>query len=114
MPDVAAPPSDDPPGPTFDLSIYVEPQGIVCEFQCEGRKVQWTMPRTVVRRANKAMTIDYVFDLFGAGPMVGYYLREAATNEPEFLMVPRGQRPDRPRDQGPAARAKGAAQGGTK
>ena len=88
MPDVAAPPSDDPPGPTFDLSIYVEPQGIVCEFQCEGRKVQWTMPRTVVRRANKAMTIDYVFDLFGAGPMVGYYLREAATNEPEFLMVP--------------------------
>ena len=25
----------------------------------------------------------------GAGPLLGYFLREAATNEPEFLMVPR-------------------------
>jgi hypothetical protein len=84
-----APPADGPPSPTFDLSIYVEPHGILCRFRCEEHRVEWTMPRTQVRRAHKAMTIDYVFDLLGAGPLVGYFLREAVTNEPEFLMVPR-------------------------
>jgi hypothetical protein len=76
-------------GPTFDLSVYIEPPGILCQFQCEGRSQEWTMPRTVVRRAHKAMSVDHVFDLLGAGPIIGYYLREAVTNEPEFLMVPR-------------------------
>jgi hypothetical protein len=74
--------------PTFDLSIFVEPGGILCQFQCEGRTQAWTVPKTVVRRARKAMSIDHVFDLLGAGPIIGYQLREAVTNEPEFLMVP--------------------------
>ena len=47
------PPADEPPGPTFDLSIFVEPQGILCQFHCEGRSLEWTMPRTVVRRATR-------------------------------------------------------------
>ena len=81
--------SDAPIGPTFDLSIFVEPPGILCRFQCEGRSAEWTMPRTVVRRAHKAMSVDHVFDLLGAGPILGYFLREAVTNEPEFFMVPR-------------------------
>ena len=76
-------------GPTFDLSIFIEPQGIHCQFQCEGHSREWTVPKTVVRRAHKAMSIDHVFDLLGAGPIIGYQLREAVTNEPEFLMVPR-------------------------
>jgi hypothetical protein len=93
-PEATAPPADghstdEPIGPTFNLSIFVEPPGILCQFQCEGRSQEWTMPRTVVRRAHKAMSVDHVFDLLGAGPIVGYYLREAVTNEPEFLMVPR-------------------------
>ncbi len=86
---VEATPTDEEIGPTFDLSIFIEPQGILCQFQCEGRSLEWTMPKTVVRRAHKAMSIDHVFDLLGAGPIVGYQLREAVTNEPEFLMVPR-------------------------
>ena len=81
--------SEAPIGPTFDLSIFIEPPGILCQFKCEGRSAEWTMPRTVVRRAHKAMSVDHVFDLLGAGPIVGYCLREAVTNEPEFLMVPR-------------------------
>jgi hypothetical protein len=76
-------------GPTFDLSIFVEDQGIICQFQCEGRSLEWRVPKTVVRRAHKAMSIDHVFDLLGAGPIIGYQLCEAATNDPEFLMVPR-------------------------
>ena len=85
----AAAPADEEIEPTFDLSIFIESQGILCQFQCEGHSLQWTMPKTVVRRAYKALPIDHVFDLLGAGPIVGYQLREAATNEPEFLMVPR-------------------------
>jgi hypothetical protein len=81
--------TSDEPSPTFDLSIFVEPQGILFLFQCEGQSEQWTVPKTIVRRAHKAMTIDHVFDLLGAGPIIGYQLREAVTNEPEFLMVPR-------------------------
>jgi len=84
-----AAPAEDAIGPTFDLSIFIEPQGILCHFECEGRSEEWTMPRTVVRRAHRAMSIDHVFDLLGAGPIVGYFLRNAVTNEPEFLMVPR-------------------------
>ena len=76
-------------GPTFDLSIFIEPGGILYQFQCEGRSQQWTVPKTVVRRVHKAMSIDHVFDLLGAGPIVGYQLREAVTNDPEFLLVPR-------------------------
>ena len=75
--------------PTFDLSIFVEPQGILCKFHCEGRNVEWTVPKTVVRRAHKAIAIDHLFDILGAGPILGYQLREAVTNNPEFLMVPR-------------------------
>ena len=81
--------ADEAIGPTFDLSIFIESQGILCQFQCAGRSREWTVPKTVVRRAHKAMSIDHVFDLLGAGPIVGYQLREAVTNDPEFLMVPR-------------------------
>ncbi len=60
--------SEGPPGeeeiePTFDLSIFIEQQGILCEFRCDGRNQQWTVPKTVVRRPHKAMSIDHVFDL---------------------------------------------------
>ncbi len=47
------------------------------------------MPKSVVRRAYKAVPVDRVFDLLGAGPIIGYQLREAATNDPKFLLVPR-------------------------
>ena len=80
---------DEESGPTFDLSIFIEPQGILYQFQCEGRSLEWTVPKTVVRRAHKAIAIDHVFDLLGAGPIIGYQLREAVTNDPEYLMVPR-------------------------
>ena len=84
-----ATPADEEIEPTFDLSIFIEPRGILCQFQCEGRSLEWTMPKTVVRRAYKAVPVDHVFDLLGAGPIVGYQLREAVTNDPEFLLVPR-------------------------
>ncbi len=84
-----ATPADVEIEPTFDLSIFIESQGILCQFQCEGRRLEWTMPKTVVRRAYKAVPVDHLFDLLGAGPIIGFQLREAVTNDPEYLMVPR-------------------------
>jgi collagenase-like PrtC family protease len=74
---------------TYDFSIQVQPKGIVCRFDSCGRVVEWTVPKTVVRRAHKAMPVGHVLDLLGAGPIRGFDLREASTNDPEFLMVPR-------------------------
>lgn len=92
-PEADAPPaaafeSNEPIGPTFDLSIFIEPPGILCHFQCEGRMRSGRCPARS-SAAHKAMSVDHVFDLLGAGPILGYFLREAVTNEPEFLMVPR-------------------------
>jgi collagenase-like PrtC family protease len=79
----------DATGPGFDFSIQVESRGIVCSLQCGGRTVAWTLPKTVVRRANKAIPIERVIEILGAGPIQGFELRQAATNAPDFLMVPR-------------------------
>jgi putative protease len=81
--------SEDTAGPSYDFSIQLEPRGIVCRFQCEGRTAEWTVPKTVVRRAHKAIPIGHVFELLAAGPIQGFDLRETSTNAPEFLMVPR-------------------------
>ena len=45
-----ATPADEEVGPTFDLSIFIEARGILCQFQCEGHSLEWTMPKTVIRR----------------------------------------------------------------
>jgi collagenase-like PrtC family protease len=81
--------SEDASGPSYDFSIQVEPRGIVCRFQSNGRTIEWTVPKTVVRRARKAIPIGHVFELLAAGPIQGFDLREASSNAPEFLMVPR-------------------------
>jgi len=80
---------DEPKLILFDLALLIEPQGIICRFACLGHAAEWTLPKTVVRRANKAISIDHLFDILGAGPILGCCLRNAETNEPEFQMVPR-------------------------
>ncbi len=75
--------------PTFDLSIFVEQSAISLRFECAGHTEEWTAPKTVVRRAHKAVPVDSVFDILGAGPVLGCLLRNAVTNEPQYLMVPR-------------------------
>jgi collagenase-like PrtC family protease len=79
----------DDDGSTFDFSLMIEPQGIVCSFRCGGRTIEWTVPKTVVRRAHKAVPVGQVLDMLAAGPIQNCALRQAETNDPEFLMVPR-------------------------
>jgi U32 family peptidase len=74
---------------TYDLAIDVQPRGMVCRCQCNGHTVEWSVPKTVVRRAHKAVAIGQVFELLGVQRIEGCQLGRASTNEPEFLLVPR-------------------------
>ena len=85
-PDPSEPESD---AATFDFSIMVEPRGIVCRCERAGQVAEWTLPKTVVHRRHKAVPIGHLLDILAAGPLQGCELREAATNDPEFLLVPR-------------------------
>jgi len=73
----------------YALEINVEPRGIVIDCTCRGRRFEWTVPKTAVRRAHKALPIGVVLERLGAVPIQDCTLGRAATNDPEFLMVPR-------------------------
>ena len=49
----------------------------------------WTLPKTVVHRAKKAITIQKTLDWLKQVPVRDHVLGQAATNSPEFLLVPR-------------------------
>ncbi len=80
---------DSDEGPTYDLEITVGQGAIACRCQCGTLVEQWSVPRTVVRRTHKAVSIDHVFDFLGERPIQGRRLRQATTDDPEFLLVPR-------------------------
>ena len=80
---------DEDDADTFDLEIMVIDRAIACRCRCSGRTFDWTMPKTVVRRAHKAMPIGELLDRFGDHPILGCELGQAATNDREFLMVRR-------------------------
>jgi collagenase-like PrtC family protease len=75
--------------PTYDLEIRITPGGIVFRCDCGGYRQQWTVPKTVVRRAHKAVSVGQVFALLGREPVQGCRLGRGTSDELEFLMVPR-------------------------
>jgi putative protease len=75
--------------PTYDLEITVAPKGIVCRCTCDAHCVEWTLPKTVVRRQYKAVPIAELFDRLDAETVQKHTLGHRATNDPEFLLVPR-------------------------
>lgn len=77
------------PQDTYDLVIDVTDKGIVCTCTLAGASTSWTLPKTVVHRANKAITIQKTLDWLKQVPVREHALGKAATNSPEFLLVPR-------------------------
>ena len=77
------------PSATYDLEINVEPKGIVCRCTCAGHRVEWTLPKTVVRRQYKAVPIAELFDRLDGETVQKHTLGHRATSDPEFLLVPR-------------------------
>jgi len=76
-------------GPMYDFHIDVTPQGIACRCECEGRLVEWTLPKTLVRRPQKAVPISRFMESLEETPIQGYRLGLGSTNEPDYLLVPR-------------------------
>jgi U32 family peptidase len=85
--------SDDSPNPdsypTYNLEFHLEPKGILCRCTCEGRTEEWRIPKTVVHRPKKAVTIAAFFTRLSSGILDGYRLAESSTFDPEFMLVPR-------------------------
>jgi len=75
--------------PTYDLSITVGERGIACRCQCGETAVEWSMPKTIVRRPHKAVSIGAVLARLAEHPLQGCRLGRSASNAPEFLLVPR-------------------------
>ncbi|MCY2951109.1 MAG: U32 family peptidase [Planctomycetota bacterium] len=73
----------------YDIDITVGERGIVCRCVCNGRVVEWGMPKTVVKREHKAVAVGRVLEMLEGMEMSGCRLGKGTTNEAVFLMVPR-------------------------
>ena len=78
-----------PDGPTFDLEILVAERGVVCRFACGEYRTEWSIPKTVVRRVHKAISIDQLLQWLPTQEIRGCRPGRLATTDPEFLLVPR-------------------------
>jgi collagenase-like PrtC family protease len=74
---------------TYDLQMTVEPKGIACTCSCGLRTEQWKIPKTVIHRANKAVSIGTLFERLEQGSLQGFGLGLGETNDPGFLLTPR-------------------------
>jgi hypothetical protein len=51
--------------------------------------IEWSIPKTVVKRAHKAISIGAVVQYLHGEPLRGHQLERASTDDPDFLLVPR-------------------------
>lgn len=73
----------------YQMDIQVTDRGIECCCRYLEAEMNWTLPKTVVHRAHKAVTVGQLLAFFEAKPMSGIELSQGTTNAPDFLMVPR-------------------------
>ncbi len=83
-----APPASDDAN-AYQLRLLVEPKGITCRCEFAGVVDSWSIPKTVVRRPHKAVSIGSLLEFLAAQPLEGCRVEGPETNEPEFLLVPR-------------------------
>jgi collagenase-like PrtC family protease len=76
-------------GPSYDLQIDVDVRTITCQCQCGSVRVEWSLPKTIVRRQHKAVAIGNLLSHLEQNPVQGYQLGLGSTNDPDFLLVPR-------------------------
>lgn len=74
---------------TYDLEITVSEAGICCRCTCGQRVEQWTLPRTVVRRPRKAVTIGNLLEHLSEITLQGCRLGRGTTNAPDYALVAR-------------------------
>jgi len=76
-------------GPTFEFAMNVGPRAVECRVRAEDRSAEWTIPKTVVRRVRKAVTIGQFLAWLETQTVRGCRLARSSSNDPEFLLVPR-------------------------
>lgn len=79
----------EPEAPMYDFTIDVTPTGIQCRCECQDRRQEWRLPKTVVRRAHKAVAIGQFMESLESQLIQGYQLGLGSTNDPDYLLVPR-------------------------
>jgi putative protease len=73
----------------YNLEIMVEPKGIDIRCDCAGIEDAWRIPKTVIHRPHKAVSVETVFQRLADEPVHGCSISGMSTNNPEFLLVPR-------------------------
>jgi len=76
-------------GPCYDFHLDVGQRAIACRLECAGRQFEWTIPKTVVRRPEKALPVERLFVFLEQNPIRNHQLGRGSTNDPEYLLVPR-------------------------
>jgi len=76
-------------GNRYDLDIMITERAIEYRCECGSRTFDWSMPKTVIRRQHKAVSVADVFHWLGESPIQKYRLGRANTNDPDFLLVRR-------------------------
>lgn len=74
---------------SYDFDLSVDSKGIQCRCECAELVDEWTIPKTVVRRRHKAISIETLLGRLLQQPIEGHQLQNATTNDPGFLLVPR-------------------------
>jgi putative protease len=74
---------------TYRLEVNVGAKGVECRCEYMGESFDWSFPKTVVRRQHKAVTIDQLLQWLATQTIQGCRLEQAATDSPDFLLVPR-------------------------
>ena len=74
-------------GSTYDLELYVAEKGIEIRCQCAGLEEAWTIPKTVIHRPHKAISVEMLFQRLSAEALNGCEVGQMSTNDAEFLLV---------------------------
>lgn len=80
----------DAPAPlTYDLRVETSGPAVSLRCACGERVEEWSIPKTVVRRAHKAVSVGQLLGLLVARPILAHRLRRGEADDFEFLLVPR-------------------------
>ncbi|MDO4557603.1 MAG: peptidase U32 family protein [Planctomycetia bacterium] len=60
-----------------------------CTCRCGNRTETWEFPRSVVRRAHRAVTLEDVLNYLEVTPVQGVPLVDGSTTDPDFQIMPR-------------------------
>ena len=78
-----------PPSRGYRLAVEVGPRALRVQFDHLGAAETWSLPKSEVRRAHKAVAIGALFERLSANPVDRVAPASLETNEAGFLLVPR-------------------------